>query len=105
MPKAIAGIDPKGDGLVHNHRPPLIIALAPIMAEVAGLQEEGEDARCFSAPLPVEGIQGQGLDRHSKIIGRKSGEGLPFTHQAHFCQSPFQQIHIHFGAIGPQAPA
>lgn len=27
------------------------------------------------------------------------------THHAHFCQSPFQQIHIHFGAIGPQESA
>lgn len=38
-------------------------------------------------------------------IDRKGGEGLPFTHQAHFCQSPFQQLHIDFGAIGPQEPA
>lgn len=72
------------------------------MAKFAGLQDEGEDARCFSAPLPVGGIQGQGFDRHSEIIGRKGGEGHPFTHQAQFCPSPFQQLHIHFGTIGPQ---
>ena len=80
MPEAIPGIVPKRDGLVHNHGILLIIALVPVMAEVAGLQDEGEDARCFSAPHPVGSIQGQGLDRHSKIIDRKGGKGLPFTH-------------------------
>lgn len=61
MPEAIPGIVPKRDGLVHNHLILLIIALVPLMAEVAGLQDEREDARCFSAPLPVGSIQGQGF--------------------------------------------
>ena len=105
MPKAIPGIVPKRDCLAHNDRILLIIALVPIMTEVPGLQDEGENARCFSAPLPVGSIQGQSVNRHSKIIDRKGGKGFPFTHQAHFCQSPFQEIHINIGSIGPQEPA
>lgn len=39
------------------------------------------------------------------LLTLKGGEGLPLTHQAHFCPSPFQQRLINFGAIGPQVPA
>ena len=44
MPEAIAGIVPKGDCLVHNDRILLLLALVPIMADVADLQDEGENA-------------------------------------------------------------
>lgn len=104
MAEGVAGVAPGGDGGA-DEEGFLSEGVVPVVTEVAGLQDEGEDARCFSAPLPVGGIQGQGFDRHSKIIDQKGGKGHPFTHQAHFCQSPFQQLHTHFWAIGPQEPA
>ncbi len=61
MPVAIPGIVPKGDGLVHNNRTPLIIALVPIMAKlpVSRTKERMRDA--FLLHFLSEAYKGKAL--------------------------------------------
>lgn len=62
-----------------------------IVAEVADFEDVGVDAAGFAVPAGSGIVEGHCVNGHAEIIDGESGEGLPFSHQAHLGDALFDQ--------------
>lgn len=83
MPEKVTEAVAEGEGFAGEVGGAIGIAGGAVMAEVADFEDVGVDAAGFAVPAGSGIVEGHCVNGHAEIIDGESGEGLPFSHQAH----------------------
>ena len=81
----------EGEGFAREVGGSVGVAGGAIVTEVADFEDVGVDAAGFAVPAGSGIVEGHCVNGHAEIIDGESGEGLPFSHQAHLGDALFDQ--------------